>query len=47
MDVYVYVSRGNSTSNDPNQGGDSVRITLVFENDAWKVDDTEPTGILF
>ena len=46
MDVYVYVFRGNSTSNDPNRG-DSVRITLVFENDAWKVDDTEPTGILF
>ncbi len=47
MDVYVYVLRGNSTSNDPNQGGDSVRITLVFENDSWKVDDTNPTGILF
>lgn len=47
MDVYVYVLRGNSTSNDPNQGGDSVRITLVFENDSWKVDDANPTGILF
>jgi hypothetical protein len=47
MDVYVYVSRGNSTSNDPNQGGDSVRITLVFENDAWKVDAADPTHILF
>ncbi|HEU4783771.1 MAG TPA: hypothetical protein VFS83_10555 [Ktedonobacterales bacterium] len=47
MDVYVYVLRGNSTSNDPNQGGDSVRIMLVFENDSWKVDDTVPTGILF
>lgn len=47
MDVYVYVLRGNSTSNGLNQGGDSVRITLVFENDSWKMDDTEPTGILF
>lgn len=47
MDVYVYVSRGNSTSNGLNQGGASVRIMLVFENDAWKMDDTEPKGILF
>ena len=47
MDVYVYVFRGNSTSNDPNLGGNSLRIMLVFENDSWKVDDTEPTGILF
>ena len=47
MDVYVYVLHGNSISNDPNQGDASVRITLVFENNAWKVDDTEPTGILF
>lgn len=47
MDIFVYVLRGKSTSNDPNQLGDSVRITLVFENNAWKVHDTEPTGILF
>lgn len=47
MDVYVYVLRGNSTSNGPNQLGVSVRITLVFENNAWKMHDTEPTGILF
>lgn len=46
MDVYVWVSRGNSTSNDTNPG-DSVKIRLVFENDAWKVDDTDPAQILF
>jgi len=25
----------------------SVMLTLVFENNAWKVDDTKPTHILF
>ena len=47
MDVYLGVVRGNSTSNDPNQGGDSVMLTLVFENNAWKVDAADPTHMLF
>lgn len=47
MDVQVYVSRGNNISNDPNWSDKSVTITLVFENSAWKVDDAEPTHILF
>ncbi|HEY7341857.1 MAG TPA: hypothetical protein VH591_13325 [Ktedonobacterales bacterium] len=46
MDVYIGVLRGNNTSNDPNWGDTSVRITLVFENDAWKVYDAVP-AILF
>lgn len=46
MDVYVRVYRGTSTSNDPNPG-DKVKIRLVFENDAWKVDDASPAHILF
>ncbi|HEX5439950.1 MAG TPA: hypothetical protein VFW76_03635, partial [Ktedonobacterales bacterium] len=38
MDVYIGVVRGNTTSNDPYWSGESVRIMLVFENNAWKVD---------
>jgi hypothetical protein len=47
MDVQVYVSRGNNTSNDPHWSGGSVMLSLVFENNAWKVDDARPTHILF
>ena len=47
MDVYLGVSRGNNTSDDPNRSDMSVMLTLVFENNAWKVDDTKPTHILF
>lgn len=45
--VRVWVFRGNRTSNDPTWGGDPVDITLVHENNAWKVDDAGPTHILF
>lgn len=47
MGVYVYVFRGNSTSNNPNWAGESVMLTLVFENNAWKVDNVDPSYILF
>lgn len=47
MDVYVWVFRGNNTINDPNWSDKSVKITLVFENNAWKVDNADPTLILF
>ncbi|HKW23379.1 MAG TPA: hypothetical protein VJO13_18500 [Ktedonobacterales bacterium] len=47
MDVYVWVFRGNNSINDPNWSDKSVTITLVFENNAWKVDDAKPTHMLF
>ncbi|HEY1389128.1 MAG TPA: hypothetical protein VGF38_11340 [Ktedonobacterales bacterium] len=47
MDVYIGVLRGNNTSNDPNWTDKSVMLTLVFENNAWKVDDADPAHILF
>jgi hypothetical protein len=51
MDVYIGVLRGNNsgnnTSDDPNWSDKSVMLTLVFENNAWKVDNAEPTLILF
>jgi hypothetical protein len=46
MDVWIWVSRGNSTHNAPNWYGTSVRITLINENNAWKVDDADPAQIL-
>jgi hypothetical protein len=47
MDVYLGVFRGNNTSDDPGLSNTSVMLTLVFENNAWKVDDTKPTHMLF
>lgn len=47
MDVQVYVSRGNNTSNSPNWNGTAVMLALVFENNVWKVDAAEPTNTLF
>jgi hypothetical protein len=47
MDVYLGVFRGNNTSDDPGLSNTSVMLTLVFENNAWKVDDTKPTRVLF
>ncbi len=51
MDVYIGVLRGNNSGNnandDPNWTDMSVRIMLVFENNAWKVDDADPAHILF
>lgn len=46
MDIYVWVFRGNNSINDPNWSDKSVKITLVFENNAWKVDAVDPTGVL-
>ena len=45
--VGIWVLRGNSTNNDPAWSGTSVNITLVHENNAWKVDDADPTQIFF
>ena len=47
MVVYIGVLRGKNTSDDPSWGNMSVMITLVFENNAWKVDDAGPPHILF
>jgi hypothetical protein len=47
MVVYIGVLRGNTTSNAPNWSDESVMLTLVFENNAWKVDDADPAHILF
>jgi hypothetical protein len=47
MDVYLGVFRGNNTSDDPGLSNTSVMLTLVFENNAWKVDAADPTRVLF
>ena len=47
MYVGIWVFRGNNTSNDPAWSDKSVNITLVHENNAWKVDDADPTHMLF
>jgi hypothetical protein len=46
MDVQVFVFRGNSPSTGPNLREKSVMIMLVFENNAWKVDNADPAHIL-
>lgn len=44
--VGIWVLRGNSATND-RASGPSVDLTLVHENNAWKVDKADPTQILF
>jgi hypothetical protein len=46
MDVQVFVFRGSSPRTDPNLREKSVMIMLVFENNAWKVDNADPAHIL-
>jgi hypothetical protein len=47
MGVGLLVSRENWTRTDPNGSDKSVWITLVLENNAWKVDNADPSHILF
>jgi hypothetical protein len=47
MGVGIGVSRENSPSTGPNGSDTSVSITLVHENNVWKVDNADPAHILF
>jgi hypothetical protein len=47
MGVGLLVSRENWTSTDPNGSAKSLWITLVLENNVWKVDNADPAHLLF
>ena len=47
MGVGIRVSRENSPSTDPIGSDQSVWITLVLENNVWKVDNADPAHLLF